>query len=47
MKNKRIAFFSCKPLQKSNIEPHQIFTGSYEKNVELLDELQDTQNSEM
>ena len=29
---------------KNDIEPHQNFTGSCEKIVEVLDELQDTQN---
>ena len=33
-------------LHKNNIEPHQNFTGSYEKSVELLDELQNAQNIE-
>ena len=31
-------------LDKYSIEPHQNFTVSYEKNVEVLDEVQDTQN---
>ena len=44
MENKNITFFGCKPLKKNNIELHQNFTGSYEKSVEVLDELQDTQN---
>ena len=29
---------------KNIIEPHRNCTGSYEKQVEVLDELQDTQN---
>ena len=32
----KITFCSC--------EPHQNFTGTYEKSIEALDELQDTQN---
>ena len=35
MENKDVTFCCCKPSQKH-------FTGSYEKNVEVLDELQDT-----
>ena len=42
MENKNITFCSCKPSKKSNIEPHESFTSSYEKSVELLDELQNT-----
>ena len=33
-------------LHKNNIEPDQNFTGSYEKSLEVLDELQETQNNE-
>ena len=29
-------------LHKNNIEPHENFTGAYEKNIDVLDELQDT-----
>ena len=43
MENKKITFCGCKPSQKNSIEPHQNFAGSYEKAVEVLDELQDTQ----
>ena len=32
--------------KKKNIQPHENITGSYEKSVEVLDELQDTQNIE-
>ena len=32
---------------KNNIETHQNFTGSYEKSIEVLNKLQDTQNIEM
>ena len=46
MENKNITFCGCKPKKKNNIEPHENFTGSYEKSVEILDELQDTQNIE-
>ena len=45
MENKNITFCGSKP-KKKNIEPHENFTGSYEKSVEILDELQDTQNIE-
>ena len=31
---------------KENIEPHKNLTGSYEKNVEVLDEHQDTKDIE-
>ena len=31
---------------KNSIEPHQNFTGSYEKSLEVLDKLQHTQNME-
>ena len=42
MENKNIIIFcTCKPSQKNNIDSWQ-FTGSYEKSVEVLDELQDT-----
>ena len=44
MDNKKKTFSGCKPLQKNNSEPRQNFFGSYEKSVEVLDELQDTQN---
>ena len=33
-------FCGCKPSQK-NIEPHENFTGSYEKTVVVVDKLQD------
>ena len=29
-----------------NIEPHQNFIGSYRKSLEVLDEIQNTQNNE-
>ena len=32
---------------KNNIEPHENITGSYKKIVEVLDELQGTQNIKM
>ena len=45
MENKNIiTFCGCKSSQKNNIGPHQNFTGSSEKIIEVLDELQDTQN---
>ena len=43
MENKSLQFLAVK-LYKNNIEPHQNFTSSYEKSIEVLDELQDTQN---
>ena len=43
---KKITFSGCKPSQKNNIEPHQNFTGSYEKIMEVLDELQNAHNIE-
>ena len=46
MENKKNTFSGCKPLQKNNIESHPSFTGSYEKSVEVLNEVQDTQNME-
>ena len=42
MDNKKITFHACKPLQKTKFEPHQNYSGSNEKSVEVLDELQDT-----
>ena len=38
--------FVALDLYKNNIEPHQNFIGSYEKSIEVLDELQDTWNIE-
>ena len=46
MENKKVTFCGLKPSQENNTEPHQNFTGSYEKSVEVLDELQDAQNIE-
>ena len=46
MKNKKPQHFLAVNLHKNNIEPHQNFTGSYKKNIEVLDKLQDTQNIE-
>ena len=43
---KTIKLCGCKPSQKNKIEPHHNFTGSYKKSVEVLNELQDTQNIE-
>ena len=43
MENKNIIIFcSCKPSQKKQHSCSWKFTGSYEKSVEVLDELQDT-----
>ena len=36
---KKITFSGCKPSQKKHIEPHQNFTGSYEKSMEELNGL--------
>ena len=47
MENKKIiTSCGCLPSQKPtfSIEPNQSFTGSYEKCVEVLHRLQDTQN---
>ena len=45
-KIKIITLYGCKLSKKNNIESHQNFTGSYEKSVDVLDELQDTQDIE-
>ena len=43
MENKNIiTFCSCKPSQKNNIEAHENLLALMKKNVEVLDELQDT-----
>ena len=31
-------------LHKNVLEPNEVFTGCYRKGIEILDELQDTQN---
>ena len=36
--------FWLQTFTKNNIEPHHIYTASYEKSVEVLNEFQDTQN---
>ena len=44
MKNKNILWLYT--FTKNNIEPYENFNGSYEKSVEVLDELQDAQDME-
>ena len=43
MENKnKITFCSCKPLQKNNVEAHENLLALMKKNIDVLDELQDT-----
>ena len=36
----KLEHYEAKNLQKENIKPHQSFTGSFNRNIEAVDELQ-------
>ena len=44
MENNEKSRFLAVNLHKKQYWAHQNFTGTYEKSVEIMDELQDTQN---